>query len=81
MPILIMPITPRQIRPHLIILLGILHNLHIHVHDRHALGAAPQSRQSARVRDADLRETRVAFSGRTARVGENYRFGRLSAWR
>lgn len=54
MSILIMPITPRQIRSNLIILLCIFHDLHVDIHDRHPFGTASQARQRACIRDANL---------------------------
>ena len=70
MPIIIMPILPLQITPNLIELLRILENLHIHIHDRHALGTASEAGERADERHRDLGEAGVAFSWGAAGVGE-----------
>lgn len=54
-PIIIMPIVPRQICPNLVIPLRILQNLHIHVHNTHPLGRTPEPGQRSDKRHCDLR--------------------------
>lgn len=68
---MIMPVFPRQIRSHLVVLLGFLQDRHVHVHHAHALVARFQLAQRPHKRHGHLAQPGVAPCSRTARVDED----------
>lgn len=71
MPVVVVPVMPRQVGAHLIVLLGVFEDAEVEVDYTHALGTAAQARDRADVGDGDLRDAGIAFTGRTTRVGED----------
>jgi hypothetical protein len=73
-----MPPLTRQIPPHPIIRLRILQNLHINIHNSHALRTPTQLTQRANKRDGNLRQPAVPFPRRSARIRKDDRFPQLA---
>ena len=71
MAIFVIPIRPGQVRSDLVVGLCMFNNTHVQIYHRHALGVTSKSCYGASVRNADLREASVAFTGWAASICEN----------
>lgn len=80
MPIIVVPVIPRQITPYLVVILCVFQNLHIHIHNAHSLGTAPQSRQCSHERHHDLRQPSIPPPWRPSRVRKHNRCTHVSPY-
>jgi len=69
-PVVIVPVTSCKVGTNLVICFCIFHNGHVDVNRAHTFGMTAKPRYGAYIWHANLRETAISFTRRTASVGK-----------